>query len=38
MNFKVSMFERPWMFWVTLGLMAALAGVTLLIAKRRHWF
>ena len=38
MNFRVAIFDRPWMFWVVLGLMAALAGVTLLIAKRQKWF
>ena len=29
MNFKVEIFEWPWMFWVTIGLMLAVAGVTL---------
>ncbi|MGH8870780.1 MAG: CorA family divalent cation transporter [Acidimicrobiia bacterium] len=38
MNFKVGIFERPWMFWVTLGLMATLATLTLLVAKRQKWF
>ena len=37
MNFKVEMFEWPWMFWVTLGLMAALATATLIVARRRNW-
>jgi Mg2+ and Co2+ transporter CorA len=37
MNFKVGIFERPWMFWVTLGLMAVVAGITLLVAKRHDW-
>jgi len=38
MNFRVAIFDQPWMFWVILGLMAALAGVTLLVAKRKKWF
>lgn len=38
MNFKVWIFDRPWMFWVVLGLMGALAGVTLLTARRQKWF
>lgn len=37
MNFKIGMFDRPWMFGVTLGVMAVLAGVTLFVAKRRAW-
>jgi len=37
MNFKVEIFEWPWMFWVTIGLMLAVAGVTLVVAKRRRW-
>lgn len=37
MNFDVGLFGRPWMFWVTLGLMAVLAGITLAVAKRRDW-
>ncbi|HEU5112927.1 MAG TPA: CorA family divalent cation transporter [Acidimicrobiia bacterium] len=37
MNFKIGIFERPWMFWVTLGLMAVVAGITLLVAKRNDW-
>lgn len=38
MNFRVAIFDTPWMFWVVLGLMAVLAGVTLLVAKRNKWF
>jgi len=38
MNFKVGIFEQPWMFWVTLGGMALIAGLTLLVAKRHDWF
>jgi magnesium transporter len=37
MNFKVEIFEWPWMFWVTIALMLAVAGVTLVIAKWRRW-
>jgi magnesium transporter len=37
MNFKVAMFEWPWMFWVTVGSMAVLATVTLIVARRRRW-
>ncbi len=37
MNFKVGLFEQPWMFWVTIAVMLLLAGGTLLIAKRRRW-
>lgn len=37
MNFKVGIFERPWMFWVTLGLMVGLGTVTLIVARRQKW-
>ena len=37
MNFKVEIFEWPWMFWVTIALMLVVAGVTLIVAKRRRW-
>ncbi len=37
MNFKVGIFERPWMFGVTLAAMATLAGITLIVAKGRNW-
>jgi magnesium transporter len=37
MNFKVAIFEWSWMFWVTVGLMLAVAGVTLVVARRRNW-
>ncbi|HWL49876.1 MAG TPA: CorA family divalent cation transporter, partial [Acidimicrobiia bacterium] len=37
MNFKVGIFEQPWMFWVTIGLMVAIAGITLFVARRRNW-
>jgi magnesium transporter len=37
MNFEVEIFEWPWMFWVTIALMLIVAGVTLVVAKRRRW-
>ena len=37
MNFKLGIFDRPWMFWVTLGVMATLATITLIVAKRQKW-
>ena len=37
MNFKVAIFDWPWMFWVTLAVMAMLAAATLLVARRRNW-
>jgi magnesium transporter len=37
MNFKVAIFEIPWMFGVTLAAMAVLAGITILVAKLRRW-
>ena len=37
MNFKVGLFELPWMFWVTVGTMAALAAATLWVARRNKW-
>ena len=37
MNFKVPMFEWPWMFWAVVGLMVSLATATLVTAKRRGW-
>jgi Mg2+ and Co2+ transporter CorA len=37
MNFKVPIFELPWMFGVTLATMAVLAGITILVAKLRRW-
>ena len=37
MNFKVALFEFPWMFGVTLATMAMLAGVTIFVAKWRRW-
>lgn len=37
MNFNVAIFEKPWMFGVTLATMAVLAGITILVAKVRRW-
>jgi Mg2+ and Co2+ transporter CorA len=37
MNFQVGMFEHSWLFWVVIVVMVALAGATLVIAKRRRW-
>jgi Mg2+ and Co2+ transporter CorA len=37
MNFKLGIFDRSWLFWVTLGVMATLATITLIVAKRQKW-
>ena len=37
MNFKVGLFEHPAFFWVAIGVMAAIAVVTLATAKLRDW-
>ena len=37
MNFKVGLFEEPVLFWVVLGLIAAIAPVTIGLAKRWDW-
>ena len=37
MNFKVPLFDLPWMFWVTIGAMLTLAGSTLVAARRWGW-
>ena len=37
MNFKVGIFDNPDLFWVVLGIMAALAGVTIGLARWRGW-
>jgi magnesium/cobalt transport protein CorA len=37
MNFRVGLFEHAYLFWVTIGVMAALALVSLVIARRRRW-
>jgi Mg2+ and Co2+ transporter CorA len=38
MNFKIGLFDLPWMFWVVVVAMFTLAGVTLVVARRRKWF
>lgn len=37
MNFRVGIFELPWMFWVTVGTMVVLATVTLVVARWKKW-
>ena len=37
MNFKLGMFEENAYFWVVLGLIAMLAAVTLVVARKRRW-
>jgi magnesium transporter len=37
MNFKVGLFERPWMFWVVVLVIVSVAPLTLLIGKKREW-
>ena len=37
MNFKVGLFEEPALFWIVLGLIAAVAPVTIGLAKRWDW-
>jgi magnesium transporter len=37
MNFKVGLFDHPALFWAALGLMAAIAGGTLLLVRARSW-
>jgi Mg2+ and Co2+ transporter CorA len=37
MNFKVSLFDEPNLFWVVIGLMVAMAAATLAIARWRGW-
>jgi magnesium transporter len=37
MNFKVGLFAHAWIFWVVLGLIAALAVATLAAARARKW-
>lgn len=38
MNFKVGLFDVPFMFWVTIATMGILAIATLVFARRRKWF
>jgi magnesium transporter len=37
MNFKVGLFTHPWLFWVVVGLIVAIAPLTLGMARRRRW-
>jgi Mg2+ and Co2+ transporter CorA len=37
MNFKVSLFDDPNLFWVVIGIMLAMAAATLGIARWRRW-
>ena len=37
MNFKLGIFEENSFFWVVLGLIAVLAAVTLVFARKRRW-
>jgi magnesium transporter len=37
MNFKVGIFAHPWVFWVVLAVIIAIAPLTLGFAKRRGW-
>jgi magnesium transporter len=37
MNFKVGLFELPWLFWATIFTMLLLAGFTLVVARLRKW-
>ena len=37
MNFRVGMFDNPDLFWVVIGLMGAMAAVTLIWARWRGW-
>jgi len=37
MNFKVRLFHYPWLFWVVLGTIAAIAPLALTVAKRQDW-
>ena len=37
MNFKIGLFDEPMFFWVVLGLIAAIAPLTIVLAKRWQW-
>jgi magnesium transporter len=37
MNFKVGLFEDPNLFWVVIGVMLAMAAVTIGVARWRRW-
>ena len=37
MNFKVGIFQHPFLFWVVLAAVVATAGTTLILARLRDW-
>jgi Mg2+ and Co2+ transporter CorA len=37
MNFQVGLFDHAWLFWVTIGAIAALAVATMAAARARGW-
>jgi magnesium transporter len=37
MNFKVGLFDQPWLFWIVIAAIVAIAPVTLGLAKQRKW-
>lgn len=37
MNFKAGLFEHPWLFWVVVAVIVAIAPLTFWLAKRRGW-
>jgi magnesium transporter len=37
MNFKVGIFDRPWLFWVVVALIVCVAPVTLYVGKKQRW-
>jgi len=37
MNFKVGFFENANLFWVVLGVMVAIAVISVLVARWRRW-
>ena len=37
MNFRVDIFDQPVLFWVVIGIMVALAAITLVFARRKGW-
>jgi Mg2+ and Co2+ transporter CorA len=37
MNFEIGLFDTPWLFWVILAAIIAVAPLTLGIAKARQW-
>jgi len=37
MNFKVELFQHPMLFWVVIGVIVAVAAVTVAVARVRRW-